>query len=195
MCLRMNMTGLFTDRQCNPCTASQAQYKDSVSKINCLFIWVEPGVTVNGVSRPCLWMFPLKLIKMLPRQGRCYKNAKNTQKKLSIVHAFSIMFELSIWLCQVWYPFLCSPLLAWKHLIEIKAFMVSGQIAINPGCRCSVARPTLASRGEAGLNPGLEWDITCFNVARLSEKRPLWNDFHRRVSLYLSPAVFHPFAT
>lgn len=64
-------------------------------------------------------------------------------------------------------PFFCSPLLAWKHLIEIKLFMVSGQIAINTGCQRSV---TLTSRGEAVLNCGLEQDITCLNIALLSEK-------------------------
>lgn len=63
--------------------------------------------------------------------------------------------------------FFCSPLLAWKHLIEIKLFMVSGQIAINTGCQHSV---TLTSRGEAVLNRGLEQDITCLNIALLSEK-------------------------
>lgn len=60
-----------------------------------------------------------------------------------------------------------SPLLAWKHLIEIKLFMVSGQIAINTGCQRSV---TLTSRGKAVLNRGLEQDITCLNIALLSEK-------------------------
>lgn len=63
--------------------------------------------------------------------------------------------------------FFCSPLPAWKHLMEIKLFMVSGQIAINTGCQRSV---TLTSRGEAVLNCGLEQDITCLNIALLSEK-------------------------
>lgn len=51
--------------------------------------------------------------------------------------------------------------------MEIKLFMVSGQIAINTGCQRSV---TLTSRGEAVLNCGLEQDITCLNIALLSEK-------------------------
>ena len=49
--------------------------------------------------------------------------------------------------------------------MEIKLFMVSGQI--NTGCQRSV---TLTSRGEAVLNCGLEQDITCLNIALLSEK-------------------------
>lgn len=38
------------------------------------------GASVNGVLRPCLWMFPLKLIKVLTSQGQCYKNPKYEKK-------------------------------------------------------------------------------------------------------------------
>lgn len=44
--------------------------------------------------------------------------------------------------------------------------MVSGQIAINTGCQCSV---TLTFRREAALNCGLEQDIICLNIELLSE--------------------------
>lgn len=156
---------------CNPCAAVKAQYKGSfISKINCMGGAI--GASVNGVLRPCLWMFPLKLIK------KCYqarvnavKNKKIKIKKMKFkheVHAFSITFELSIRHSQAdTFLIFCSPLLAWKHLIEINLFMVSGQIAINTGCQRSVA---LTSRGEAVLNRGLEQDITCLNIALLSEK-------------------------
>lgn len=81
---------------------------------------------------------------------------------------FQFGFRVSIQHCLDCYPlFPCSPLLAWKHLREIKLFMVSGQIAINTGCQRCV---TLTSRAQAALSCGLEKDIACLNIALLFEK-------------------------
>ena len=129
------------------------------------------GASVNGVLRPGLWMFPLKLIKRLPCHGQCYKILKykkvNEKEVKTCLCIFSHIWTFHTTQPRLIFLFFCSPLLAWKHLIEIKLFMVSGQIAINTGCQRSV---TLTSRGEAVLNCGLEQDITCLNIALLSEK-------------------------